>query len=87
MGDTETLTDTSADDAGTATWSVDVPGDASYITGHERGPVTVSATKSRLYVGAPRCRAPADGGSVGAGGDDVHPPRLLLQVGEPITSR
>ena len=42
---TETLTATSADNAGTATWSVSVPADASYITGTSVD-VTVSATKT-----------------------------------------
>ena len=42
---TETLTATSADNAGTATWSVSVPADASYITGPSVD-VTVSATKT-----------------------------------------
>ena len=42
---TETLTDTSADDAGTATWSVSVPGGAAYIAGTSVA-VTVSASKS-----------------------------------------
>ena len=42
---TATLTDTSTDDAGTATWSVTVPQDASYITGTSVQ-VTVSAQKS-----------------------------------------
>ena len=42
---TETLTDTSADDAGTATWSVSVLPDTSYITGTSVA-VTVSASKS-----------------------------------------
>ena len=42
---TGTLTATSADNAGTATWSVSVPADASYITGTSVD-VTVSATKT-----------------------------------------
>ena len=42
---TETLTATSADNAGTATWSVSVPADANYITGTSVD-VTVSATKT-----------------------------------------
>ena len=42
---TETLTATSANNAGTATWSVSVPADASYITGTSVD-VTVSATKT-----------------------------------------
>ena len=42
---TETLTATSADNAGTATWSVSVPADASYITGTSVD-VTVSAAKT-----------------------------------------
>ena len=44
VGATE-LTATSADDNGTATWSVSVPADASYITGTSVD-VTVSATKT-----------------------------------------
>ena len=44
VGSTE-LTATSADDNGTATWSVSVPADASYITGTSVD-VTVSATKT-----------------------------------------
>ena len=42
---TETLTATSADNAGTATWSVSVPAGANYITGTSLD-VTVSATKT-----------------------------------------
>ena len=42
---TGTLTATSADDAGTAAWSVSVPADASYITGTSVD-VSVSASKS-----------------------------------------
>ena len=42
---TETLTATSADNAGTATWSVSVPADASYITGASVD-VAVNATKT-----------------------------------------
>ena len=42
---TETLTATSADNAGTATWSVSVPADASYITGTSLA-VEVNATKT-----------------------------------------
>ena len=42
---TETLTATSADNAGTATWSVSVPADASYITGTSVD-VAVNATKT-----------------------------------------
>ena len=42
---TGSLSATSADDAGTATWSVSVPADASYITGTSVD-VTVSATKT-----------------------------------------
>ena len=42
---TETLTATSADNAGTATWSVSVPTNASYITGTSVD-VTVNATKT-----------------------------------------
>ena len=42
---TETLTATSADSAGTATWSVSVPADASYITGTSVV-VAVNATKT-----------------------------------------
>ena len=42
---TETLTDTSTDDAGTATWSVSVSGGATYITGTSVD-VSVSASKS-----------------------------------------
>ena len=42
---TETLTATSADDNGTATWSVSVPADASYITGASVD-VAVNATKT-----------------------------------------
>ena len=41
----ETLTTTSADDAGTATWTVSVPADATYITGTSVD-VTVSASKA-----------------------------------------
>ena len=44
VGSTE-LTATSNDDNGTATWSVSVPADASYITGASVD-VTVSATKT-----------------------------------------
>ena len=43
----ETLTATSADDAGTSTWSVSVAPDASYITGTSIA-VTVSASKTGL---------------------------------------
>ena len=42
---TETLTATSADNAGTATWSVSVPADANYITGTNLA-VEVNATKT-----------------------------------------
>ena len=42
---TETLTATSADNAGTATWSVSVPADANYITGTSLA-VEVNATKT-----------------------------------------
>ena len=42
---TDTLTATSADDSGTATWSVNVPADAAYITGTDVD-VTVSASKT-----------------------------------------
>ena len=42
---TETLTATSADNAGTATWSVSVPADASYITGPSVA-VEVNASKT-----------------------------------------
>ena len=46
---TETLTATSADNAGTATWSVSVLADASYITGTSVD-VTVSATKTAFIA-------------------------------------
>ena len=45
IGSETPLTATSADDSGTATWSVEVPGDAAYITGGSVT-VTVSASKS-----------------------------------------
>ena len=46
----ETLTATSADDAGTATWSVSVPAEASYITGTS---VEVEVNASKIGYGAP----------------------------------
>ena len=57
---TATLSTTSADDSGTATWSVDVPADASYITGTSVD-VRVTAAKTGLHI-AERGGAHADGG-------------------------
>ena len=53
---TETLTATSADDAGTATWSVSVPADASYITGTSVE-VSVNASKSEFTALAASTRS------------------------------
>ena len=52
---TGTLTATSADDAGTATWSVSVPADASYITGTSVV-VEVNASKTGYSAPAPITR-------------------------------
>ena len=52
---TGTLTATSADDAGTATWSVSVPVNASYITGTSVV-VEVNASKNGYSAPAPITR-------------------------------
>ena len=67
---TGTLTATSADNAGTATWSVNVPADASYITGTSVA-VQVNATKTG-YHGARQCDAHVDVGPHRADGADLH---------------
>ena len=48
----ETLTTTSADDAGTATWTVSVPADAAYISGAS---VAVEVNASKTGYTAPSC--------------------------------
>ena len=67
---TETLTATSTDNAGTATWSVSVPADASYITGTSVD-VAVNASEDRVYL-AQRGGAHPDGGPHRADGADLH---------------
>ena len=78
---TETLTDTSAD-ADPATWSVDVPGDASYITGTSVD-VTVSATKTG-YTSPPNVEHPLSVDLIAPTAPSYTAPSLL-QVGVPIT--
>ena len=76
---TATLSATSADDSGTATWSVSVPADASYITGASVV-VSVSAAKTGFHrVG--RCAAHADGGPGRAGGG-VHRSALACGISD-----
>ena len=62
----ETLTTTSADAAGTATWTVSVPGDAAYISGAS---VAVEVNASKTGYSAPsRDHAQPGGGPDGADG-------------------
>ena len=51
-----TLTATSADEAGTAAWSVSVPADAAYITGTSVA-VAVNASKTGYSPPGPRSSA------------------------------
>ena len=66
----ETLTTTSADDAGTATWTVSVPADAAYISGTSVA-VEVNASKTGYSCARVRSRAPG-GGPDGADGADLQ---------------
>ena len=67
---TEALTVTSADDSGTATWSVSVGSNASYITSPSVQ-VEVNAAKTG-YTRARRGAAHADGGPGRADGAELH---------------
>ena len=66
----ETLTTTSADDAGTATWTVSVPADAAYISGTSVA-VEVNASKTG-YTAPSRDHAQPGGGPDGADGADLQ---------------
>ena len=79
----ETLTTTSADDAGTATWTVSVPADAAYISGTSMD-VTVSASKTGFT--APNDVARTLAVDLAAPTAPTYSAPVSLKVGEAITS-
>ena len=79
----ETLTTTSADDAGTATWTVSVPADAAYISGTSMD-VTVSASKTGFT--APNDVARTLAVDLTAPTAPTYSAPVSLKVGEAITS-
>ena len=82
LGDTE-LTATSADDAGTATWTVSVPADAAYISGASVA-VEVSASKTGYTAPAAITRSLAV--DLTAPTAPGYSAPASLKVGEAITS-
>ena len=83
IGSETPLTATSADDSGTATWSVAVPGDAAYITGASVQ-VTVSATKTGYSDPSDVVRALAI--DLTAPTAPTYSPPTSLKVGEAIAA-
>ena len=83
IGSETPLTATSADDSGTATWSVTVPGSAAYITGASVQ-VTVSASKTGYTDPADVVRTLAI--DLTAPTAPTYTPPTSLTVGEAITT-
>ena len=79
----ETLTTTSADDAGTATWTVSVPADASYITGTS---LVVEVNASKTGYTAPAAITRSLAVDLTAPTAPGYSAPASLKVGEAITS-
>ena len=82
LGDTE-LTATSADDAGTATWTVSVPADAAYISGAS---VAVEVNASKTGYTAPAAIRRSLAVDLTAPTAPGYSAPVSLKVGEAITS-
>ena len=78
----ETLTTTSADDAGTATWTVSVPADAAYISGTS---VAVEVNASKTGYTAPAAITRSLAVDVTAPTAPTYSAPVSLKVGEAIT--
>ena len=79
----ETLTTTSADDAGTATWTVSVPADAAYISGTS---VAVEVNASKTGYTAPAAITRSLAVDLTAPTAPTYSAPVSLKVGEAITS-
>ena len=79
----ETLTTTSADDAGTATWTVSVPADAAYISGTS---VAVEVNASKTGYSAPAAITRSLAVDLTAPTAPTYSAPASLKVGEAITS-
>ena len=79
----ETLTTTSADDAGTATWTVSVPADAAYISGTS---VAVEVNASKTGYTAPAAITRSLAVDLTAPTAPGYSAPVSLKVGEAITS-
>ena len=79
----ETLTTTSADDAGTATWTVSVPADAAYISGTS---VAVEVNASKTGYTAPSAITRSLAVDLTAPTAPTYSAPVSLKVGEAITS-
>ena len=79
----ETLTTTSADDAGTATWTVSVPADAAYISGTS---VAVEVNASKTGYSAPAAITRSLAVDLTAPTAPTYSAPVSLKVGEAITS-
>ena len=78
-----TLTTTSADDAGTATWTVSVPADAAYISGTS---VAVEVNASKTGYSAPAAITRSLAVDVTAPTAPTYSAPVSLKVGEAITA-
>ena len=83
IGSETPLTATSADDSGTATWSVDVPSDAAYITGSS---VTVTVSASKIGYTDPADVERTLAIDLTAPTAPTYTPPTSLAVGEAITA-